>query len=119
MKRVCREREQAIQYWCGLAKHNKHSIEKLRKRIVELQAEKSQLEGLQAEWRVKAAQLKDMKDTLARKDAAMEEQVRNLLREKQELQQTLQDREREVECVQNDLECMKMQVCPGRAHGPC
>ena len=119
MELVCREREQVIQYWCGLAEHNKHSIEKLRNRIVKLQAEKSQLEGLQAEWREKAAQLEDMKDTLALRDAAMEEQVKYLLQEKQELQQTLLDKEREVECLQDDLECMKMQVCPGRAHGPC
>ena len=119
MERLCREQEQAIQYWRGLAERNEHSVEKLRKRIVKLQDEKSQLEGLQAEWREKAAQLEDMKDTLALRDATMEEQVRNLLREKQELQQTLHDKEKEVECLQDDLECMKMQVCLGRAYGSC
>ena len=61
-----------------------------------------------------------MKDMLALRDesiAAMQEQVRNLVREMQEVQQTLQDREREVGRVQDELECSKLQVCLS-GHGP-
>ena len=120
MERVCHEREQAIQHWRGLAEHNKHSAETLGKRIVELEAEKSQLEELQqGELSEKAAQLEDMKETLALRDesvAAVEEQVRNLLQEKQELQQTIQDREREVGRVRDEMECVKLQVCPGSTY---
>ena len=119
MEHACRERDQAVQHWRGLAERNKHSVEELGKRIVELEAEKSQLEELQGEWSQKAAQLEDMKETLALRDesvAAFEEQVRNLLQEKQELQQTVQDRERELGRVRDDMECVKVQVCAGSTY---
>ena len=102
-----------------MAEHNKQSAETLGKRIVELEAEKSQLEELQGELSEKAAQLEDMKETLALRDesvAAVEEQVRNLLPEKQELQQTIQAREREVGRVRDEMECVKLQVCPGSTY---
>ena len=71
MERVCHEREQAIQHWRGLAEHNRHSAEKLGKRIVELEAEKSQLEELQGELSEKTAQSEDMKETLALRDESV------------------------------------------------
>ena len=90
---------------------------------IQFEAEKSQLEEMQAECSEKATQqLKEMKDTPAvgnESIVTMEEQVRNLLQEKQELQQTIQDKEREVGRVRDNLECVEVQVCPGRAHGPC
>ena len=114
MEHLCQEKEQAIQHWHGLAERNKHTIENLGKTIVELKAEKSQMEELQGEWSEKVVQLEEIKETLALRDesiVAMEEQVRNLLREKEEVQRTLQDREREVGRVRDDLECIRMQVC--------
>ena len=120
MQRLCHEKEQAIQHWHKLAERNKHTVENLGKTIVELKAEKTQLEEIHGEWSQTVEELEEMKDTLALRDeciAAMQEQVRNLAREKQEVQQTLQDREREVGRVRDELECIKMQVCL-RGRGP-